>query len=79
MTFICPIQNAAVTPWHAIAHLGLTAVVLVAGTILLTWAVVVYRRSDPRRAERARVAAFGDGAPRESLQTPTRTFDAPPA
>jgi hypothetical protein len=46
MTWICPIPGADATTaaWHLALHIGLAAVIVVAGVAFLTVAVVAYRR-----------------------------------
>jgi len=47
--FVCTIPgaDAATSAWHAAVHLGLTAFVLVAGSVFLVLGFVSYRRSAP--------------------------------
>jgi len=49
--YTCPIPgaDAATVAWHTTIHFGLTAIILVAGIVFLSLAVVTYRRTGPRR------------------------------
>src|SRR3954469_20851727 len=49
MQFVCPIggAGAGLPPWHALVHLGLTAIVVTAGVILLVAGVLEFRASAP--------------------------------
>src|SRR5215212_6482988 len=49
MQFVCPIggAGAGLPPWHAVVHLGLTAIVVTAGVILLVAGVLAFRASAP--------------------------------
>jgi hypothetical protein len=63
VTLICPILPGAAFPtWHVIAHLGLTATIVVAGAILLTRGVLAYRRAGIQIAIASEAADVPSGA-----------------
>jgi hypothetical protein len=49
--YTCPIPgaDAATVAWHTTIHFGLTAIILVAGIVFLSLALVTYWRSAPSR------------------------------
>src|SRR3954452_4342771 len=59
--FVCPIggAGAGLPPWHAAVHLGLTAIVVTAGAILLVAGIIEFRASAPDRAPLPDRAATG--------------------